>query len=316
MNPALYSKSIRIVRIFNFPELAITMNNLAKTIIIPHGCVENFVDFSDLPDGSHWFGQGVVMAALAHHVPGYSVDYPAPRRHSIQYCLGGCYRFEYGTEHGELRPGELLVLPRGHRQKFHAAEPSRNIFWLLDPAEWGGELRFAHKRSSHGELLRLLMETALHERYSPSPESGLRRNLANLAVSLLRRETAVSNHRESPLEKLAARLRLRPDRQWTVEEMAGLCGLSAPYLYAVCRKHAGQSPYGLLTRIRMELAETLLARTDYPVKVIASQCGYALPFSFTRAFVKHAGMPPREYRRLSAAGTLPAKSGSGGETAG
>ena len=71
-----------------------------------------------------------------------------------------------------------------------------------------------------------------------------------------------------------------------------------------------------VTRIRMELAETLLARTDYPVKVIASQCGYALPFSFTRAFVKHAGMPPQEYRRLSAAGTLPAKSGSGGETAG
>ena len=46
----------------------------------------------------------------------------------------------------------------------------------------------------------------------------------------------------------------------------------------------------------------LLTRTDYPVKVIASQCGYALPFSFTRAFSKHAGMSPQQFRRISIAG--------------
>ena len=69
---------------FNVSKLAISMNGIAKTIIIPPGCVENFVDFSDLPEGENWFGGGVVMAALARHVPGYFVDYPAPRRHDVR----------------------------------------------------------------------------------------------------------------------------------------------------------------------------------------------------------------------------------------
>ncbi len=280
------------------------MNIPAKTIAIPPGCVEKFVDFSDLPDGAQWFGQGVVMAALSEHVPGYLIDYPMPHRHNVLYCLGGRYLFEYGGERGELLPGELLLLPGGCRQKFHAGEPSRNIFFLLDPAEWGAEACFVHKHSSYIDLLRLIMETALRERAASPQESGLRRNLACLTVSLIRRETAVPCRRESPLEKLIAQLRLRPDRPWTVERMAEFCGFSAPYLDAVCRKATGRSPYGLLTRIRMELAETVLAGSDYPVKVIASQCGYAFPFSFTRAFTKYAGVSPTEYRRRARRGDV------------
>ena len=106
---------------------------------------------------------------------------------------------------------------------------------------------------------------------------------------------------ESPLELLAGKLRLRPELPWTVAEMAALCGVSSSHLHALCRKRGIPSPYVLLTRIRMELAEMLLTRTDYPVKVIASQCGYALPFSFTRAFSKHAGMSPQQFRRISIA---------------
>ena len=286
------------------------MNNLAKTIIIPPGCVENFVDFSDLPDGAQWFGEGVVMAALARHVEGYSINYPAPRRHDVQYCLRGGYRYEYDGERGELRPGELLVLPGGIRQKFHAAERSESIFFLLDPAVWC-EVRFLHTRSAYGNLLFRLLETALHERYSPAAEGPFRRELANLALTLVRREITGAGRRESPMELLAGKLRLRPEQPWTVPEMAALCGVSPSHLHALCRKRGIPSPYALLTRIRMELAETLLARTDYPVKVIASQCGYALPFSFTRAFTKHAGMSPQQFRRIFISGGDAATSRSG-----
>lgn len=276
------------------------MNGIAKTIIIPPGCVENFVDFSDLPEGENWFGGGVVMAALARHVPGYFVDYPAPRRHDVQYCIRGGYRYEYDGKYGELQPGELLVLPGGRRQKFHALERSESVFFLLDPAIWC-EVGFLHTRSIYGDLLLQLLKTALHERYSPMAEGVFRRELAHMALSLVRREIAGAERRESPLELLADKLRLRPELPWTVAEMAALCGVSSSHLHALCRKRGIPSPYVLLTRIRMELAEMLLTRTDYPVKVIASQCGYALPFSFTRAFSKHAGMSPQQFRRISIA---------------
>ena len=132
-------------------------------------------------------------------------------------------------------------------------------------------------------------------------EGVFRRELAHMALSLVRREIAGAERRESPLELLAGKLRLRPELPWTVAEMAALCGVSSSHLHALCRKRGIPSPYVLLTRIRMELAEMLLTRTDYPVKVIASQCGYALPFSFTRAFSKHAGMSPQQFRRISVA---------------
>lgn len=272
------------------------MKSLAKTIIIPHGCVENFIDFSDLPDGENWFDNGVVMAALARHVPGYSIDYSAPRRHDIQYCIRGCYKFEYNGVCGQLRPGELLVFPYKSRQKFHASERSESIFFLLDPAIWH-DIGFLHTRSAYSNLMAQLMKTALHEQYSPNADATFRLELANLAISLIRREIIGTETSDSPLEILISKLQLHPEQPWTVSEMAASCGISPSHLHAICRKNGIPSPYVLLTGIRLELAKMLLSRTDYPVKVIASQCGYTLPFSFTRAFTKHTGMSPQQFRQ-------------------
>jgi len=276
------------------------MNDLAKTIVIPPECVENFVDFSDLPDGGHWFDQGVHMAALTHHEVGYSIDYPHSKRHNILYCRSGSYVCEHDGQSVFLRPGEMLILPAKTRQRFRAEESSDGLFFLLTPEAWGEELAFSHKHARNLDAIGILMETAIRERYSPGGECQIRREIATLIVALVRQDLAMPEKHETPVDRLCARLRLRPDLPWSVESMAEFCGISPSHLFAVCAKQAGGSPCELLTRIRMEFAETLLRKTDYPIKVIASQCGYALPFSFTRAFARHAGVPPAEYRRTDA----------------
>ena len=275
------------------------MNDLAKTIVIPPECVENFVDFSDLPHGEHWFDRGIHMAALTHHEVGYSINYPHSKRHNILYCRSGSYACERDGQSLILRPGEMLVLPAKTRQEFRARESSDGLFFLLTPETWGGELVFSHKHARNLEAIGVLMETAIRERYSPGGECQIRREIAALIVALVRQDLAMPEKHETPVDRLCARLRLRPDLPWTVESMAEFCGISPSHLFAVCGKQMGASPGELLCRIRMEFAETLLRNTDYPVKVIASQCGYALPFSFTRAFTKHAGVPPAEYRKNS-----------------
>jgi len=146
-------------------ELAISMKNLAKTIVIPHGCVENFVDFSDLPDGGSWFGEGVLMSAVTHHVVGYSVNYPHPRKHDILYCGGGSYAFEYGPEKGILAPGEILVMSNGPRQNFRALDSADGLFFLTDPDIWT-EVPFVHKRTPNAEIVILLMKTLLRAVFS------------------------------------------------------------------------------------------------------------------------------------------------------
>lgn len=276
------------------------MNGLAKTIVIPPECVENFVDFSDLPDGGHWFDQGVHMAALTHHEVGYSIDYPHSKRHNILYCRSGSYVCEHDGQSVLVRPGEMLVLPWKIRQIFRAGEASDGLFFLLTPEAWGEGLAFSHKHARNLDAIGILMETAIRERYSPGGECLIRREIAALIVALVRQDLAMPEKRETPIDRLCARLRLRPDLPWTVESMAEFCGISPSHLFAICGKQTGVSPYELLSRIRVEFAETLLRQTDYPIKVIASQCGYALPFSFTRAFTKHTGASPAEYRRTDA----------------
>ena len=118
------------------------MNDLAKTIVIPPECVENFVDFADLPHGGHWFGQGIHMAALTHHEVGYSIDYPHSKRHNILYCRSGSYVCEHDGRSVLLRPGEMLVLPAKTRQRFRAVESSDGFFFLLTPEAWYEERGF------------------------------------------------------------------------------------------------------------------------------------------------------------------------------
>ncbi len=276
------------------------MKNLAKTIIIPHGCVENLLDFSDLPDGLEWFGNGIVMSAIAHHVPGYIINYPKPRKHVIMYCRSGAYAYVYGSVKGELKAGELFAMPAGKLQLFKAMEPSDCVFFLVRPQDSENNLSFTHKPSPNLQIIFILMETALHGRYNSTTGPNVRRNIANLIVSIVKQDIAVQpEYNEPSIDKLLAKLRLRPERDWTIRHMAEACGLSPSYFFSVCKQQTGKSPYQLLTQIRMELAQTLLTRTDYPINVIASQCGYVLPFSFTRTFTKHFGISPQEYRKTN-----------------
>jgi AraC-like DNA-binding protein len=51
---------------------------------------------------------------------------------------------------------------------------------------------------------------------------------------------------------------------------------------------------------RMQLATTLLARSGSKVRAVAESVGYASEAAFSRAFKKHTGMAPADWRRHSA----------------
>lgn len=52
-----------------------------------------------------------------------------------------------------------------------------------------------------------------------------------------------------------------------------------------------------LGRMRLEHAKRMLAETDEPVKIIASQCGYSGSKYLHQALLRQEGIGPREYRR-------------------
>lgn len=79
-------------------------------------------------------------------------------------------------------------------------------------------------------------------------------------------------------------------------ELAGLVGLSEPYLAALFRTATGMSVLQYQTRQRMAVARELLDTTGLPVSEVARESGYADPLYFSRQFRRIHGMSPEIYR--------------------
>jgi hypothetical protein len=64
------------------------------------------------------------------------------------------------------------------------------------------------------------------------------------------------------------------------------------------RKIFGISPQGMLIRVRMDKAKELLRTSNLSVKEIARELGYSRQHDLTRAFHKHVGTSPSEWKKL------------------
>jgi transcriptional regulator GlxA family with amidase domain len=87
---------------------------------------------------------------------------------------------------------------------------------------------------------------------------------------------------------------------FTVTELAEVAGMSRTVFAARFTSAMARPPIEFLKGLRFARAAHLLARTDLPVKAIASRVGYASRSSFTRAFVAHHGAPPTDFRATAA----------------
>ena len=92
-----------------------------------------------------------------------------------------------------------------------------------------------------------------------------------------------------------------PSHPPSVEEAAGVLGLSVPGLQRRLAKH-GRTFRELAQRHRMQQACRLLTESDRSIADIALATGYSESASFIRAFRTHHGITPERYRRSVVAG--------------
>jgi AraC-like DNA-binding protein len=86
-------------------------------------------------------------------------------------------------------------------------------------------------------------------------------------------------------------------KRWTVELLAKAVGLSRPVLARQFIAVLGLSPMRYLTQRRMQRAAALLFAGDEQLTEVASRVGYQSEFAFNRAFRRHFGVPPGQYRK-------------------
>ena len=98
-----------------------------------------------------------------------------------------------------------------------------------------------------------------------------------------------------------AALHANPGRRWTLQDLAGLAGMSRSTFALRFREAVGEPPMDYLARWRMALAADRLARTSESVAAVAWSLGYASETAFGTAFKRIMGHSPRRHGRTRAA---------------
>lgn len=92
-------------------------------------------------------------------------------------------------------------------------------------------------------------------------------------------------------------LHTAPLEDWSVDRLARCVGVSRTVLAVRFKHFLNMPPMHYLTRWRLQLAAQRLKATDAPMKGIAGQAGYESEAAFSRAFKRHFGFSPADWRR-------------------
>ena len=112
-------------------------------------------------------------------------------------------------------------------------------------------------------------------------------------ISAKRMGTAPSSQR---VQRLLTALDHQLSEPWTLDAMAAVCGLKRTQFVEMMRLHTGDTPIGLLNRLRIERARRLLKESSQSITEIAYECGFCSSQYFARVFRSLTGTPASEFR--------------------
>jgi AraC-like DNA-binding protein len=91
----------------------------------------------------------------------------------------------------------------------------------------------------------------------------------------------------------------------SLSALADAACVSPEHLCRLFKATTGHSPAETVRLARLDRAAALLSRSNYSISEIASLCGFASPFHFSRCFRLAFGRSPRAVRQGVAAGDIP-----------
>lgn len=101
------------------------------------------------------------------------------------------------------------------------------------------------------------------------------------------------------------RLSERPEARLSLSEIARAAHVSPEHLCRAMKAATGHSPQKTVRLARLDMAATLLVRSNYAVGEVATLCGFASAFHFSRRFKEAHGRSPRELRNAVKNGETP-----------
>jgi len=207
-------------------------------------------------------------------------------------CLAGIVRVERHGLACDVRSGEALLIPAG---VWHDHPPLRRgsiCFAQGFLPAWSDVRINDHARSWSGRLpsepSRRLMENAL----ACSDPSSRARQFAQVIRQVLAESVTDHTFAGAAVRNMVKRLWSGIHRGVTVADLVRASGLSRAQAYRLFAAGYGVPPKEAIARSRQWLAEELLS-TGLPIAEVAQRCGYPSVATFSRAWKRVHGCPPR-----------------------
>jgi AraC-like DNA-binding protein len=103
--------------------------------------------------------------------------------------------------------------------------------------------------------------------------------------------------RDKHIGRGLALMHAAPEGPWTISSLADRVAVSRSVFAAKFSQLVGESPLRYLTRIRLNSAALRLRSAEDSLKAVAVAAGYDSVAAFAKAFKRHTGMPPGQYRK-------------------
>ncbi|MBB5206875.1 AraC family transcriptional regulator [Chiayiivirga flava] len=106
------------------------------------------------------------------------------------------------------------------------------------------------------------------------------------------------------LARALKRMHARPDRAWSIAQLADAAALSRSTFFERFTRTVGVAPMEYLLAWRMELAKDLLRRGGLRIADVAERVGYGSGSAFSVAFLRHVGLAPSRFAQAVGAPPL------------
>ena len=110
---------------------------------------------------------------------------------------------------------------------------------------------------------------------------------------------------EAAWTHLHDRLESDPAARIDLRELADAACVTPEHLCRLFRDATGRSPVQTVLLARLDRAAVLLARSNYSIAQIATLCGFASQFHFSRRFRQAFGQSPMQLRQALRNGATP-----------
>ncbi len=225
---------------------------------------------------------------------------------ALELLTGGALEYEFDGVPYHAEAGELLLLQHNRDSAFRSGRNNRyeKLVIIINGSQLGVLLE-ALKLTQCWHL-KIADMPAMVERFREiftlldEKADGGERRISELCYSLLLLLSELNSHPEAEypesLERILSLLNRSYADKLNLDNLAAAGNVSVSTVIRLFNEHLGCPPLAYLTRLRIDLAASMLLTGNLPVKEVAWKVGYDNPLYFSSLFHRHKGLSPREFR--------------------